>query len=125
MYEIDVQPIASRLLHNRMVHSEYLRSTEEQAATPREKVKQGKSQNLLNRSLDYARAEVYYECMEPFKSLKCLWVKSKSIAAIWLEKVVTPLIEATIKDVQLVLWYLDSGCSKNMIRDRSQLANFS
>nr|GEX41807.1 integrase, catalytic region, zinc finger, CCHC-type, peptidase aspartic, catalytic [Tanacetum cinerariifolium] len=43
------------------------------------------------------RAEVYYECMEPFKSLKCLWVRSKSIAAIWLEKVVTPLIVPAIK----------------------------
>nr|GEV94534.1 RNA-directed DNA polymerase, eukaryota [Tanacetum cinerariifolium] len=42
-------------------------------------------------------AEVYYECMEPFKSLMCLWVRSKSIAAIWLEKVVTPLIEPAIK----------------------------
>nr|GEY45430.1 hypothetical protein [Tanacetum cinerariifolium] len=43
------------------------------------------------------RAEVYYERMEPFKSLMCLWVRNKSIAAIWLEKVVTPLIEPTIK----------------------------
>nr|GEU32576.1 hypothetical protein [Tanacetum cinerariifolium] len=42
------------------------------------------------------RAEVYYECKEPFKSLKYLWVRSKSIAATWLEKVVTPLIEPTI-----------------------------
>nr|GEU47792.1 hypothetical protein [Tanacetum cinerariifolium] len=42
-------------------------------------------------------AEVYYECIEPFKSLMCLWVRNKSIAAIWLEKVVTPLIEPTIK----------------------------
>nr|GFB99593.1 hypothetical protein [Tanacetum cinerariifolium] len=43
------------------------------------------------------RAEVYYECKEPFKSLNCLWVRSKSIAATWLEKVVTPLIEPAIK----------------------------
>nr|GEU62736.1 polypyrimidine tract-binding protein homolog 3 [Tanacetum cinerariifolium] len=43
------------------------------------------------------RAEVYYECKEPFKSLKCLWVRSKSIAVIWLEKVVTPLIDPAIK----------------------------
>nr|GEW63141.1 hypothetical protein [Tanacetum cinerariifolium] len=43
------------------------------------------------------RAEVYYECMEPFKSLMYLWVRSKSIAAIWLEKVVTPLIDPIIK----------------------------
>ncbi|GKC09264.1 hypothetical protein Tco_1000874 [Tanacetum coccineum] len=26
--------------------------------------------------------------------------------------------------VQIVLWYLDSGCSKHMTRDRSQLTNF-
>nr|GEY11272.1 retrovirus-related Pol polyprotein from transposon TNT 1-94 [Tanacetum cinerariifolium] len=39
MYEIDVQPIASRLLHNRMVHYEYLRSTKEQATTLRDIVK--------------------------------------------------------------------------------------
>nr|GEU94887.1 hypothetical protein [Tanacetum cinerariifolium] len=43
------------------------------------------------------RAEVYYECKEPFKSLKYLRIRSKSIAATWLEKVVTPLIEPAIK----------------------------
>nr|GEV63282.1 ribonuclease H-like domain-containing protein [Tanacetum cinerariifolium] len=43
------------------------------------------------------RAEVYYDFKEPFKSLKCLWVRSKSIAATWLEKVVTPLIEPAIQ----------------------------
>nr|GFA66296.1 integrase, catalytic region, zinc finger, CCHC-type, peptidase aspartic, catalytic [Tanacetum cinerariifolium] len=26
--------------------------------------------------------------------------------------------------VQIVLWYLDSGCSKHMTEDRSQLTNF-
>nr|GEY44378.1 hypothetical protein [Tanacetum cinerariifolium] len=46
---------------------------------------------------DVERAEMYCECMEPFKSLMCLWVRNKSIAAIWLEKVVTPLIEPSIK----------------------------
>nr|GEW55852.1 putative reverse transcriptase domain-containing protein [Tanacetum cinerariifolium] len=43
------------------------------------------------------RVEVYYECKEPFKSLKCLWVRSKSIATIWLEKVVTLLIVPALK----------------------------
>nr|GEV39550.1 retrovirus-related Pol polyprotein from transposon TNT 1-94 [Tanacetum cinerariifolium] len=28
------------------------------------------------------------------------------------------------EDVQIVLWYLNSGCSKHMTRDRSQLTNF-
>nr|GEU32512.1 integrase, catalytic region, zinc finger, CCHC-type, peptidase aspartic, catalytic [Tanacetum cinerariifolium] len=29
-----------------------------------------------------------------------------------------------IQVVQIILWYLDSGCSKHMIRDRSRLRNF-
>nr|GEZ33501.1 hypothetical protein [Tanacetum cinerariifolium] len=49
------------------------------------------------RSCTSRRAEVYYERMEPFKYLMCLWVRNKSIAAICLEKVVTPLIEPVIK----------------------------
>nr|GFA17234.1 hypothetical protein [Tanacetum cinerariifolium] len=49
------------------------------------------------RSCTSERVEVYYECMEPFKSLMCIWVRSRSIAAIWLEKVVTPLIVPAIK----------------------------
>nr|GEZ17919.1 hypothetical protein [Tanacetum cinerariifolium] len=49
------------------------------------------------RSYTLECAKVYYECKEPFKSLKSLWVRSKSIAATWLEKVVTPLIEPAIK----------------------------
>nr|GEZ94963.1 hypothetical protein [Tanacetum cinerariifolium] len=49
------------------------------------------------RSCTSERAKVYYECNEPFKSLKCLWVRSKSIAVTWLKKVVTPLIEPAIE----------------------------
>nr|GEX05371.1 reverse transcriptase domain-containing protein [Tanacetum cinerariifolium] len=61
----------------------------------------GQFSSILNflgvRSCTSERVEVYYECMEPFKSLMCLWVRSKSIAATWLEKVVTPLIVPAIK----------------------------
>nr|GEY30089.1 hypothetical protein [Tanacetum cinerariifolium] len=49
------------------------------------------------RSFTSERVEVYYECKDPFKSLKCLWVRSKSIAVTWLEKVVTLLVEPAIK----------------------------
>ncbi|GJY72572.1 putative ribonuclease H-like domain-containing protein [Tanacetum coccineum] len=54
MLKIDVEPIAPRLLNNRIAHSDYLRHTQEQAAILREIVKQGKSQNSLNNSLDSA-----------------------------------------------------------------------
>ncbi|GJU17632.1 hypothetical protein Tco_1145598 [Tanacetum coccineum] len=54
MLKIDVEPIAPRLLNNRTAHSDYLRHTQEQVAILREIVEQGKSQNPLNNSLDFA-----------------------------------------------------------------------
>nr|GEX00168.1 hypothetical protein [Tanacetum cinerariifolium] len=54
MLKIDVELIAPRLFNNRTVYSDYLRLTQEQAAILREVVKQGKSQNPLNNSLDHA-----------------------------------------------------------------------
>ncbi|GJT72407.1 retrovirus-related pol polyprotein from transposon TNT 1-94 [Tanacetum coccineum] len=46
--------------------------------------------------------------------------KSKSVKKSSKRKVWKP----TGKVVQIVLWYLDSGCSKHMTGDRSQLTNF-
>nr|GFA42210.1 integrase, catalytic region, zinc finger, CCHC-type, peptidase aspartic, catalytic [Tanacetum cinerariifolium] len=40
------------------------------------------------------------------------------------EEIETLNIELDHKVVQIVLWYLDSGCSKHMTGDRSQLINF-
>ncbi|GJR69963.1 hypothetical protein Tco_0016028 [Tanacetum coccineum] len=54
MLKIDVKPIAPKLLNNRTTHSDYLKYTQEQAAILREVVKQGKSQNPLNNSIDSA-----------------------------------------------------------------------
>nr|GEW58695.1 hypothetical protein [Tanacetum cinerariifolium] len=63
MLNVDMEPLAPKLLNNKTVHSDYLRHTQEQAVILR-------------------------------------------------------------KVVQIVLWYLDSGCSKHMTEDRSQLTNF-
>ncbi|GJR49374.1 retrovirus-related pol polyprotein from transposon TNT 1-94 [Tanacetum coccineum] len=54
MLKIDVEPIAPKLLNNMTAHSDYLKHTQEQAAILKEVVKQGKSQNPLNNSLDSA-----------------------------------------------------------------------
>ncbi|GJX51990.1 integrase, catalytic region, zinc finger, CCHC-type containing protein [Tanacetum coccineum] len=40
------------------------------------------------------------------------------------ESIVTKVYTRRPKVVQIVLWYLDSGCSKHMTEDRSQLTNF-
>nr|GEW76153.1 retrovirus-related Pol polyprotein from transposon TNT 1-94 [Tanacetum cinerariifolium] len=80
MLKGDVSPLAPKLRNNRTAHSNYLRHTHEQTVILREIVKQGKSLNPLNNSLDYV--------------------------------------------VQIVLCYLDFGCSKHMTGDRYQLTNF-
>nr|GEV74166.1 hypothetical protein [Tanacetum cinerariifolium]GEW00222.1 hypothetical protein [Tanacetum cinerariifolium] len=54
MLKIDVEPLAPKLLNNRTTHSDYLRHTQEQAAILKEVVKQWKSQNPFNKSLDHA-----------------------------------------------------------------------
>ncbi|GJY53666.1 hypothetical protein Tco_0445330 [Tanacetum coccineum] len=54
MLKIDVEYLNPRLLNNRSVHSNYIKHTQEEAATLREIVEQGKSQNPLNTSLDSA-----------------------------------------------------------------------
>nr|GEW54642.1 copia protein [Tanacetum cinerariifolium]GEW56558.1 copia protein [Tanacetum cinerariifolium] len=70
-------------------------------------VEQGKSQNPLNNSLDHALTLVY---------LRKPW-KSKTNVPVSKPKIIKSV-------VQIVYWYLDSDCSKNMTRDRSQLTNF-
>ncbi|GKA42510.1 retrovirus-related pol polyprotein from transposon TNT 1-94 [Tanacetum coccineum] len=54
MLKFDVEPIAPKLLNNRIVHPNYLRHTQEQAVILKEVVEQGKLQNPLNNSLDSA-----------------------------------------------------------------------
>nr|GEX66125.1 integrase, catalytic region, zinc finger, CCHC-type, peptidase aspartic, catalytic [Tanacetum cinerariifolium] len=104
--KVDVAQFAPKLRNNKTAHSDYLRHTQEQTATFREIVKQEKLLNPLNNSLDYA-------------------CKITTTAKVPLRKPIA-LESDTLKPVvvQIVLWYLDSGCSKHMTGDRSQLTNF-
>nr|GFA99206.1 hypothetical protein [Tanacetum cinerariifolium] len=54
LLKVDVAPLAPKLQNNRTVHSDYLRHTQEENATLREIVEQGRSLNPFNTSLDYA-----------------------------------------------------------------------
>nr|GEV26293.1 hypothetical protein [Tanacetum cinerariifolium] len=186
MLKVDVAPLAPKLQNNRTAHSDYLRHTQEQITILREIVKQGKSLNPLNSSLNYAcntkkdkiqqtpsstqknkteahpwtvrsrllnkncavklkdTAYVLHSKLNVNSDLKCVTcngclffdnhdscvfdfinnvnarVKSKSINKTLKRKV----WKATRKVVQIVLWYLNFGCSNHMIGDRSQLTNF-
>nr|GEU65911.1 copia protein [Tanacetum cinerariifolium] len=54
MLNVDVEPLNPILLNNRSAHSDYLKHTQEEAASLREIVEQRKSKNPLNAYLEYA-----------------------------------------------------------------------
>nr|GEV61894.1 retrovirus-related Pol polyprotein from transposon TNT 1-94 [Tanacetum cinerariifolium] len=93
-YATDVQPIPLRYRNNRVVHYGYLNRLRDTLNTPCEIVEEARSKRPSDNNLDYA----------------CVYTKRSQ-----------ELLENV---VQIVLWYLDSGCSKYMTGDRSQLRNF-
>ncbi|GJT16742.1 integrase, catalytic region, zinc finger, CCHC-type containing protein [Tanacetum coccineum] len=90
-YPIDVEPIPPRLKKNREVHLYYIKHLKENVETLCEIVEDAKVERPLDTSLASA-----------FRYTK----HSQEL----LEYV-----------VQIVLWYLDSGCSKHMTGDRSRV----
>nr|GFA00872.1 integrase, catalytic region, zinc finger, CCHC-type, peptidase aspartic, catalytic [Tanacetum cinerariifolium] len=94
MHVIAVKPIPPGLRNNREVHLDYLKHLKESVATLREIVDEAKVERQLGRSIASA----------------CLYTKHSQ-----------ELLEYV---VQIVLWYLDTGCSKHMTGDHSRLRNF-
>nr|GEV90283.1 integrase, catalytic region, zinc finger, CCHC-type, peptidase aspartic, catalytic [Tanacetum cinerariifolium] len=190
MLKVDVAPLAHKLRNNRIVHSDYLKHTQEETATLMEIVKHERSLNLLNTSLDYACDKLMavtpmnktkrVRFIEPVTSSGNTNIKTVSSSNVVSNK---PMLSSTgvklstsasgsrpsgntKKDkiqqtsssskknkieahmitiaskvplrkpialesnlpkpvvVQIILWYLDFGCSKHMTEDRSQLTNF-
>nr|GEW31831.1 retrovirus-related Pol polyprotein from transposon TNT 1-94 [Tanacetum cinerariifolium] len=132
--------LAPNLRNNRTAHTDYLRHTQEETATLREIVKSERFLNPLNTSLDYALGNVcpltritttaIVPLREPIpiesnadKPVVTLVYSRKSKAAKKKVPVSNPKINKSLV-VQIVLWYLDSSCSKHMTGDRSQLINF-
>nr|GEV18908.1 integrase, catalytic region, zinc finger, CCHC-type, peptidase aspartic, catalytic [Tanacetum cinerariifolium] len=185
---IDVEPIASRLLNNKTAHSDYLRLTQEHAAILREHSKLNANSKLICVKCNgYMLFDNHNLCVlnvinDVNARPKSKYVKKTSKRKVWKPtgKVFTktgytwrptgqtftivenacPLTRITttievppkkpdvletdtpkhvvtlvysrkprkskshIPVFQIVLWYLDSGCSKHMTEDRSQLTNF-
>nr|GEV84198.1 copia protein [Tanacetum cinerariifolium] len=94
MYAIDVETISPHLRNNKEVHLDYLKHLKESVETLHEIVEKVKVERPLDRSPAYA----------------CLYTKHSQE---FLEYV-----------IQIVLWYLDSGCSKHRTGNRSWLRNF-
>nr|GEV72394.1 integrase, catalytic region, zinc finger, CCHC-type, peptidase aspartic, catalytic [Tanacetum cinerariifolium] len=116
LLKIDVTPLAPKLRKNRTVHIDYIRHTQEEVATLREIVESERLLNPLNTSLDYACNTSESRSQDNTKNDRIQRTPRKAKK--------NKLEEHLRKVVQIVLWYLDFGCSKHMTGDRSQLINF-
>nr|GEZ75067.1 integrase, catalytic region, zinc finger, CCHC-type, peptidase aspartic, catalytic [Tanacetum cinerariifolium] len=154
LMKIDVAPLAPKLHNNRTAHTDYLRYTQEETATLREIVESERLLNPLNTSLDYACKytkriqELLIILKQTFPCINYLGTKLMAVTPKNNNKKIrftehipssgnTP-VETTSSTnlvsnthvinstgvVQIVLWYLDSGCSKHITGDHSQLINF-
>nr|GEV08065.1 retrovirus-related Pol polyprotein from transposon TNT 1-94 [Tanacetum cinerariifolium] len=94
MYAIDVEPIPPLHKNNKEVYLDYLKHLKESVATLRKIEEEAKVERPLDGSV--ASASLYTKHSQE-------------------------LLEYV---VQIILWYLDSGCSKHMTGDRSRLKNF-
>nr|GEX71330.1 hypothetical protein [Tanacetum cinerariifolium] len=140
-----VAPLASKLRNNRTAHYDYLKHTQEETATLREIVENERLLNPLNTSLDYACKytkrvqELLIILKQTCPCINDLGVNlltsasgSQSQGNTKKDRIQQTQIRAKknkIEDhprnvVQIILWYLDFGCSKHMTGDRSQLINF-
>ncbi|GJT77415.1 retrovirus-related pol polyprotein from transposon TNT 1-94 [Tanacetum coccineum] len=91
MFKLDIEPLSHRLKNNRDAHEDYLKKTIENTGTIHELVERAKKHNPSEPLLDSA----------------CKFTKQVQ--------------ELLVYVVEIVLWYLDSGCST---WNRSQLMNF-
>nr|GEX86886.1 retrovirus-related Pol polyprotein from transposon TNT 1-94 [Tanacetum cinerariifolium] len=120
LLKIDVAPLAPKLRNNRTVHYDYLKHTQEETTTLMELVENERLLNPLNTSLDYA-VNLPTSASESQPSRN---TKKKRIQQTQSRAKKNKLEPYPRNVVQIVLWYLDSGCSKHMTEDRSQLTNF-
>nr|GEZ26845.1 integrase, catalytic region, zinc finger, CCHC-type, peptidase aspartic, catalytic [Tanacetum cinerariifolium] len=113
LLKINVALLVPKLQNNRTAHYDCLKHTQEETATLREIVKHERLLNPLNTSLDYVLENA------------CPLTMITTTAKVPLRKSI--VLESNPPKpvvVQIVLWYLDSGVSKHMTGDCSQLTNF-
>nr|GEY16847.1 retrovirus-related Pol polyprotein from transposon TNT 1-94 [Tanacetum cinerariifolium] len=144
-YAIDVEPFPSRLRNNREAHLDYLRNLKESIETIRKIVEEAKVVRPLDSSIvsacrytKYSQELLEYAIGTSLSNTK----KNKISPAKGVNKMNVEEHHRTNKShlrtsnrvdssspfkrtfVQIILWYLDSGCSKHMTGDRSRLNNF-
>nr|GEW56713.1 integrase, catalytic region, zinc finger, CCHC-type, peptidase aspartic, catalytic [Tanacetum cinerariifolium] len=148
LLKVDVVPLDLKLRKNRTAHTDYIRHTQGEAATLREIVErvilvssasESMSQNNTKKTRIWrTQRKAKKNKLEDHLRTVSFSLNKKSVVATssvgnYVLNVNSDLKCASCNGclfadnhdvVQIVLWYLDSGCSKHMTGDRSQLVNF-
>ncbi|GKA91678.1 hypothetical protein Tco_0813603 [Tanacetum coccineum] len=104
MYKLDIEPISHRLKNNRDAHEDYLNKTI-------------KNTNIILGLVERARKQ---NPSEPLLDSACMF--TKHVQELFADPI-TSSSNTQSQVVQIVMWYLDYGCSKHMTGNRSQLTN--
>ncbi|GKA08391.1 retrovirus-related pol polyprotein from transposon TNT 1-94 [Tanacetum coccineum] len=126
MFKLDIEPISHRLQNNKDAHEVYIKKTIENRETLRRFVERARIQNLSKPLLESAcMFTKHVQELLVYVSQTCPNSPKPSEKLV----IVTPMnkdkrVRFAKPVVQIVLWYLDSGCSKHMTGNRSQLINF-
>nr|GEU64480.1 retrovirus-related Pol polyprotein from transposon TNT 1-94 [Tanacetum cinerariifolium] len=148
-YVIDVEPIVPHLRNNREAHLDYLRHLKYSVKTIRDIVEEAKVVMPLDSSIVYAcRYTKHSQELLEFTIGTCpqdshqrdkkfapaLLIRKKQVtfskpsdtsnSNTYKHVAKLHTQKTNVHVVQIVLWYLDSGCSKHMTGDRLRLMNF-
>nr|GFB30992.1 integrase, catalytic region, zinc finger, CCHC-type, peptidase aspartic, catalytic [Tanacetum cinerariifolium] len=145
LLQVDAVLLIPKLRKNRTAHIDYIKHTLDEAATLRKLVKSERLLSPLNTPLAYAckYTRRIQELLLILQQTRVDLVSSASGSQSKdnpkknrIQRTLKKAKETELEDhhrnvksslnkvVQIVLWYLDSGCSKHKIGDRSQLVNF-
>nr|GEX06803.1 integrase, catalytic region, zinc finger, CCHC-type, peptidase aspartic, catalytic [Tanacetum cinerariifolium] len=110
-HAVDVELIVPRLRNNRDAHLDYLRNLKESVETIRNIVEEAKVTNRISPAK--GNNKLHVEDL-PRTNKSHLRTTNRVDSNSCLKRTV----------VQIILWNLDSGCSKHITEDRSRLLNF-